>query len=32
VNEFTTGYGERGRRAIDELFRRAGTTIEATYA
>src|SRR5438046_545369 len=32
VNELTTGYGERGRRAIEELFRRAGTAVEATYA
>jgi 5,8-dihydroxy-2-naphthoate synthase len=31
VNELTTGYGERGRRAIEELFRRAGSDIEATY-
>jgi 5,8-dihydroxy-2-naphthoate synthase len=32
VNELTTDYGDRGRRAVDELFRRAGTTVEATYA
>jgi 5,8-dihydroxy-2-naphthoate synthase len=32
VNELTTGYGDRGRRAVEELFRRAGTDIEATYA
>src|SRR3954467_13095887 len=32
VNELTTGYGERGRQAIEELFRRAGTTVEATFA
>jgi 1,4-dihydroxy-6-naphthoate synthase len=31
VNELTTGYGERGRRAVEELFRRAGSDIEATY-
>jgi 1,4-dihydroxy-6-naphthoate synthase len=32
VNELTTGYGDRGRRAVEELFRRAGTDVEATYA
>jgi 1,4-dihydroxy-6-naphthoate synthase len=31
VNERTTGYGEEGRRAIEELFRRAGSGIEATF-
>jgi 1,4-dihydroxy-6-naphthoate synthase len=32
VNELTTAYGDRGRQAIDELFRRAGTGVDATYA
>jgi 1,4-dihydroxy-6-naphthoate synthase len=32
VNELTTGYGDRGRRAIEELFRRAGASVDATYA
>jgi 1,4-dihydroxy-6-naphthoate synthase len=32
VNELTTGYGDRGRRAVEELFRRAGTAVEVTYA
>jgi 1,4-dihydroxy-6-naphthoate synthase len=32
VNELTTDYGDRGRRAVEELFRRAGTAVEATYA
>ena len=32
VNERTTGYGEVGRRAVTELFRRAGSDVEATYA
>ena len=31
VNELTTGYGDRGRRAIAELLRRAGAGVEATY-
>jgi 1,4-dihydroxy-6-naphthoate synthase len=31
VNERTTGYGEEGRRAIEELFRRAGFGVEATF-
>jgi 1,4-dihydroxy-6-naphthoate synthase len=31
VNERTIGYGEDGRRAIEELFRRAGSDVEATY-
>ena len=31
VNERTTGYGEEGRRAVEELFRRAGSDVEATY-
>ncbi len=31
VNERTTGYGEVGRRAVAELFRRAGSDVEATY-
>ena len=31
VNELTTGYGEVGRRAVEELFRRAGSGVEATY-
>jgi len=31
VNERTTGYGEEGRRAVAELFRRAGSDVEATY-
>jgi 1,4-dihydroxy-6-naphthoate synthase len=31
VNERTTGYGEEGRRAIEELFRRAGSGVEATF-
>ena len=32
VNELTTEYGDRGRRAIEELFRRAGAGVDATYA
>jgi 1,4-dihydroxy-6-naphthoate synthase len=32
VNELTTGYGDLGRRAVDELLRRAGTGVEAAYA
>jgi 5,8-dihydroxy-2-naphthoate synthase len=32
VNELTTDYGDRGRRAVEELFRRAGTPVEVTYA
>jgi len=32
VNELTTAYGDRGRQAIEELLRRAGTDVEATYA
>jgi 5,8-dihydroxy-2-naphthoate synthase len=32
VNELTCDYGEVGRRAVDELLRRAGTGITATYA
>jgi 1,4-dihydroxy-6-naphthoate synthase len=31
VNERTTAYGEVGRRAVAELFRRAGSDVEATY-
>ena len=31
VNERTTAYGEEGRRAVEELFRRAGSDVEATY-
>jgi 1,4-dihydroxy-6-naphthoate synthase len=31
VNERTTGYGDEGRRAIEELFRRAGSGVEATF-
>ena len=31
VNELTTGYGDEGRRAIEELFRRAGSDVEATF-
>jgi 1,4-dihydroxy-6-naphthoate synthase len=31
VNERTTGYGDVGRRAVAELFRRAGSDVEATY-
>lgn len=31
VNERTTGYGEQGRRAIEELFRRAGSGVEVTF-
>ena len=31
VNERTTGYGDEGRRAIEELFRRAGSDVEATF-
>ncbi len=31
VNERTTGYGDEGRRAVAELFRRAGSDVEATY-
>jgi 5,8-dihydroxy-2-naphthoate synthase len=31
VNERTIGYGEDGRRAIEELFRRTGSDVEATY-
>jgi len=32
VNELTTDYGDRGRRAVEELFRRSGTAVEASYA
>jgi len=32
VNELTCDYGEVGRRAVDELLRRAGAGITATYA
>jgi len=32
VNELTTDYGDRGRRAVEELLRRSGTAVEATYA
>jgi 5,8-dihydroxy-2-naphthoate synthase len=32
VNDLTMDYGERGRRAVEELFRRAGGTVEATDA
>ena len=32
VNELTCDYGELGRRAVDELLRRAGTDVTATYA
>jgi 1,4-dihydroxy-6-naphthoate synthase len=31
VNERTTGYGDEGRRAIEELFHRAGSGVEATF-
>jgi 1,4-dihydroxy-6-naphthoate synthase len=32
VNELTCDYGEVGRRAVEELLRRAGTGVEAQYA
>jgi 1,4-dihydroxy-6-naphthoate synthase len=32
VNELTCDYGEVGRRAVDELLRRAGTGVTAAYA
>ncbi len=32
VNELTCDYGELGRKAVDELLRRAGTDVTATYA
>ena len=32
VNEFTCDYGDVGRRAVEELLRRAGTGVEAQYA
>ena len=32
VNELTVDYGEVGRRAVDELLRRAGTDVVAEYA
>ena len=32
VNELTCDYGETGRRAVDELLRRAGTGVTADYA
>jgi 1,4-dihydroxy-6-naphthoate synthase len=32
VNELTCDYGETGRRAVDELLRRSGSGIGATYA
>ncbi|HEY4348419.1 MAG TPA: MqnA/MqnD/SBP family protein [Gaiellaceae bacterium] len=32
VNELTRDYGELGRRAVDELLRRGGTGVTATYA
>ena len=31
VNELTTEYGEVGRRAVEELFRRAGSGVEASF-
>jgi 1,4-dihydroxy-6-naphthoate synthase len=32
VNELTCDYGEIGRRAVDELLRRSGAGVTATYA
>jgi 1,4-dihydroxy-6-naphthoate synthase len=32
VNELTCDYGELGRRAVDELLRRAGSDVSALYA
>ena len=32
VNELTCDYGELGRRAVDELLRRAGSDVTAAYA
>jgi 1,4-dihydroxy-6-naphthoate synthase len=32
VNELTCDYGEVGRRAVDELLRRSGSAVTATYA
>src|SRR5262249_23999451 len=32
VNELTSDYGDVGRRAVEELLRRSGTAVEATYA
>ena len=32
VNELTADYGETGRRAVDELLRRSGSSVTATYA
>ena len=32
VNELTSDYGEAGRRAVDELLRRAGSDVTAAYA
>jgi len=32
VNELTCDYGEVGRRAVDELLRRSGSGVTATYA
>ena len=32
VNELTCDYGETGRRAVDELLRRSGSGVVATYA
>ena len=32
VNELTSDYGEVGRRAVDELLRRAGSDVVAEYA
>jgi 1,4-dihydroxy-6-naphthoate synthase len=32
VNELTCDYGETGRRAVDELLRRSGSGVTATYA
>jgi 1,4-dihydroxy-6-naphthoate synthase len=31
VNELTTDYGEKGRRAVRELLRRSGTGVEARF-
>ena len=32
VNELTADYVETGRRAVDELLRRSGSSVTATYA
>jgi 1,4-dihydroxy-6-naphthoate synthase len=32
VNELTVDYGDEGRRAVDELLRRAGSPVAAEYA